>query len=240
VGRHPGHAAEARAPPALLYQVDTPAGRRAATPTGFRLRNTRPFPLLDLYLFPAPGDPRQQVAYVHELGPGEVLQVSFLQSSESEDPRVRWLEESVETHLDDRIRQTGLFPEEARLCVETVLDPAFLAFEGRKAAYRLPRREYDRLCPLTITPPPRDLIRVGLVLVTDLQHRTLEHYCHVAERGDSQDRRRAVPILASVGDVALEALGARIQRTRGKYRDRLQEARAGVAELLEARPSDEQ
>jgi hypothetical protein len=223
-------------PPALLHLPDQPRQRRGAPPTSFRVRNTRPFPLLDLYVFPGLDDPRQQVAYVHTLAPDAVLEISFAETSEDDSSPVQWLTEPVEQHLDGRMQQLGLFPEEAQLCVDTVLEPAFLQSRGRKAAYRLPRAEYDRLCPVTITPEPRTLIRVGMVLVTDLQHRTVDHYCDVAERGSSQERRRVQPVLASVGHDAVAALEERMRQRRGKYRARLREARDAVAALLDLEP----
>ncbi len=57
----------------------------------------------------------------------------------------------------------GLEPDEARSLVETWQGELFGATE-RRAIYFIPRSDYDRMLPITITPTPTELVRVGLVI----------------------------------------------------------------------------
>ncbi len=78
----------------------------------------------------------------------------------------------------DRLKQqlvtAGLFDDEAKSLVDLWRKDMFET-PGLHAFYRLPREEYDRLLPLTLTPKADDVVRVGLIfhghLETDLPER---------------------------------------------------------------------
>lgn len=65
--------------------------------------------------------------------------------------------------LDQELRDRGLTPGEARSLLETWRDDLFRP-TGRQAVYFMPRHLYDRMLPITITPTPTELVRVGLVI----------------------------------------------------------------------------
>jgi hypothetical protein len=65
--------------------------------------------------------------------------------------------------LDDELQRRGLTSGEARSLLETWRDDLFSAAHMR-AVYFVPRDDYDRMLPIRITPAPRELVRVGLVI----------------------------------------------------------------------------
>lgn len=69
---------------------------------------------------------------------------------------------SVAAELTARLLAEGLSPAEARSLVET-WRPEIDA-PGLRAFWLLTRPEYDSLLPIRITPAPRELVRVGLVI----------------------------------------------------------------------------
>ncbi len=68
----------------------------------------------------------------------------------------------VRTEIRERLRAAGLSAHEADSLVRT-WQPEIEA-EGLRAFWLLPRAEYDALLPIEISPPPTDLVRVGLVI----------------------------------------------------------------------------
>lgn len=68
----------------------------------------------------------------------------------------------IAVELGARLRAAGLSSAEARSLVET-WRPEIEA-PGLRAFWLLSRAEYDTLLPLRITPAPRELVRVGLVI----------------------------------------------------------------------------
>jgi hypothetical protein len=68
----------------------------------------------------------------------------------------------IADEIDARLRAAGLSPAEARSLVET-WRPEIEA-PGLRAFWLLPRAEYDALLPLSVSPTPREIVRVGLVI----------------------------------------------------------------------------
>lgn len=68
----------------------------------------------------------------------------------------------IADEIHARLRAAGLTPAEARSLVET-WRPEIEA-PGLRAFWLLPRAEYDALLPLRISPMPREIVRVGLVI----------------------------------------------------------------------------
>jgi len=69
----------------------------------------------------------------------------------------------LRARLDELLRGRGLKPTESRALLETWRDDLF-ANPRPLAVYFVPRDLYDRMLPLTITPVPDELVRVGLVI----------------------------------------------------------------------------
>ncbi len=69
----------------------------------------------------------------------------------------------LHTRLHDALVARGLDAAEATSLLETWRDDLFGVGQAR-AIYFLPRASYDRMLPITITPTPTELIRVGLVI----------------------------------------------------------------------------
>ncbi|MBW2464533.1 MAG: hypothetical protein JRH11_22995, partial [Deltaproteobacteria bacterium] len=69
----------------------------------------------------------------------------------------------LRARLDQELQHRGLTLGEAHSLLETWRDELFRA-PDRRAIYFVPRDAYDRMLPLTLTPAPAELIRVGLVI----------------------------------------------------------------------------
>lgn len=75
---------------------------------------------------------------------------------------------ALRVRLSAELRERGLSEAEARSLLDTWEDE-FMPAPGRPSARRValsfvPRDQYDRMLPLRITPTPRELVRVGMVL----------------------------------------------------------------------------
>lgn len=69
----------------------------------------------------------------------------------------------LRSRLDAALQARGLSGAEAGSLLATWGDELFGA-GPRRAIYFVPRESYDRMLPLRITPTPRELVRVGLVI----------------------------------------------------------------------------
>lgn len=69
----------------------------------------------------------------------------------------------LRARLSQELQHRGLTLGEAHSLLETWRDELFRAAD-RRAIYFVPRDAYDRMLPLTITPAPTELVRVGLVI----------------------------------------------------------------------------
>lgn len=70
---------------------------------------------------------------------------------------------ALRARIDQALQQRGLTGPEARSLLETWRDELFRDVR-RRAIYFVPREAYDRMLPITITPTPTELVRVGLVI----------------------------------------------------------------------------
>ncbi len=69
----------------------------------------------------------------------------------------------LRTRLDQELRDRGLTPAEANSLLETWRDDLFRPTRSQ-AVYFMPRHLYDRMLPISISPAPVELVRVGLVI----------------------------------------------------------------------------
>jgi hypothetical protein len=70
---------------------------------------------------------------------------------------------SAKDELTRMLRGAGLSEAETKALLDT-WKPALLDKGGRRAIWLLPRADYDDMLPLTLTPEPTELVRVGLVI----------------------------------------------------------------------------
>ncbi|MGE0789517.1 MAG: hypothetical protein AB7S26_27835 [Sandaracinaceae bacterium] len=69
----------------------------------------------------------------------------------------------LRVRLNAELQARGLTGPEAHALLETWRDSLFNAPQGR-AVYFVPRDAYDRMLPITISPSPSELVRVGLAI----------------------------------------------------------------------------
>ncbi len=64
--------------------------------------------------------------------------------------------------------QAGLYDAEAK-SVLAIWEKGLFDRPGVTAIYLLPQEEYDRMLPLTISPKPQKIVRVGIVMQGNLE-----------------------------------------------------------------------
>jgi hypothetical protein len=153
---------------------------------------------------------------------GSLLQLDRLAPGEKRDARL----DSAAVPKDELMKQIGqamtealvsegLYPREAAAMVDTWKDSWF-AEDGVRVLYVLPRSWTDARLPLTLTPAPRELVRVMVgrseVLAPGLET-TLINTLKSAQQGDPAARARAAAQLKHLGRFADPAL--RLARLHG-------------------------
>ena len=120
------------------------------------LTNQAKFPLFDVTVVDrrVPNEPR--LARLSKLDAGAVQQLD-LQDLQG----AKWPADGIKT-LVGQLKDAGLFEDEAASLV-TLWTRDLFESDGVTLFYRLPQEEYERLLPLTLTPRPESLVRVGLV-----------------------------------------------------------------------------
>lgn len=110
--------------------------------------------------------------------------------------------------LNHRLVAAELSADEAASLVD-IWTAALFAAEGLRVVYRVPRATYDAWLPLTATPAPRAIVRVGLVLHERLEPELPARLAALIERlgaPEFDDREAASRELAAIGGAAYEAL----------------------------------
>jgi len=130
----------------------------------------------------------------------------------------RWPYTGVAT-LTKQLQDAGLNEDEAGALVELWRKDLFLT-DGITLFYRLPQEEYDRQLPLSVTPRPEKLVRVGLAVHPHVEPDLKERVdALVKDLDDNQFavRQQAMTKLEAMGRAAFVHL-ARI-RKQGWYND---------------------
>lgn len=99
---------------------------------------------------------KPRLARLPHLDAGEAKDVDLDAAKEA-----RWQDESAKA-LTAELKAAGLNEDEAH-SPTTIWTDDFFRGGGVTLLYRLPQEEYDRLLPLTISPRPEKVVRVGLV-----------------------------------------------------------------------------
>lgn len=110
--------------------------------------------------------------------------------------------------LTKQIVEAGLNVDEASSLVDLWRKEMFET-PGLHLYFRLPQSEYDARLPLTITPRPKEVVRVGLVFQGHLEPDFAERVLELARQLDSQrfaDRDAAAKKLLQIGPAVLVQL----------------------------------
>ena len=136
----------------------------------------------------------------------------------------------VARELADALVSEGLFPDEAMAMVKT-WDDSWLAEPGTRVLYVLPRAWTDRVLPLRLSPPPKDLVRVMVgraELITPRMEWNLTKQLVRYLEGDDAGRPKVVEATRGLGlGRFLEPTARRVQARVGT-----EEMNAGVAGLM--------
>ena len=132
---------------------------------------------------------------------------------------MQFLEQAEQT-LVEQLTKEGLFEDEALSLVDLWKED-FFETPGLSAFYRLPSAEYDVRLPLTVTPKPESVVRVGLIYQGHLEPNFAERIGELIKQLDAvkfAERDAAMKKLLAIGPAAL----VQIQRVSGErdYRPR--------------------
>ncbi|HZY85941.1 MAG TPA: hypothetical protein VFE78_13990 [Gemmataceae bacterium] len=102
------------------------------------------------------------------------------------EPEAKGWSTAAVRELAAQLKATGLHADEAGSLAELWKKELFET-EGVTAFYRLPQSEYDRLLPLTMSPRPEELVRVGLVIHPHCEPDLAERVARLARELDSDN-----------------------------------------------------
>ena len=131
--------------------------------------------------------------------------------------------------LGNQLVAAGLFEEEARALIDLWKRELFET-SGLNLFYRIPQEEYDARLPLTWTPKPESVVRVGLIYHGHLEPDFAERVLELVKKLDAPkfaDRDAAMKALLSIGPAAL----VQLQRLR-EQKDLSVEVRERVDSLI--------
>jgi hypothetical protein len=103
--------------------------------------------------------------------------------------------------LTRRLVASGLYPKEARAMVNT-WQSSYFQSEGVRVLFVFPRASTDALIPMTITPPPKELVRVmvgRLELLTPEREQAAERAVRELASPEAAARNRAYEFLRGQG-----------------------------------------
>jgi hypothetical protein len=140
----------------------------------------------------------------------------------------KWPESGAKT-LAGQLKEAGLFEDEAASLV-TLWTRDLFESAGVTVFYRLPQEEYDRQLPLTLTPRPEKLVRVGLVVHPYCEPGLAERVAELVKQLDNDDFQKR-----EAAQKSLDAMGRAAFVHLLKLRDTITapEAKRRVEELLE-------
>jgi hypothetical protein len=127
-----------------------------------------------------------------------------------------------------QLKKTGLFADEAGSLV-ALWEKDLLQAEGLTLFYRFPQEEYDRQLPLTLTPRPEQLLRVGLAVHPHCEPDFAERVARLVRDLGSEEfttRERAEAQLRALGRAAYGQLSRQSKSVKNP------EARLRLSRLL--------
>jgi hypothetical protein len=197
----------------LYYDGIFPQGKWLAfdvTKDRMALTSRVKHPVFDVTVVDRRGE-KVRIGRIDKIEPNETIkEIKFAEVDAS-----RFASEAAETLLKQLIG-AGLFDDEARSLVDLWKKELFET-PGINAFYRIPQAEYDARLPLTITPKPDSVVRVGLVYQAHLEPDFSERILELVKLLDSDtfaQRDAAMKKLLAIGPAALVQL-KRLQATKG-------------------------
>lgn len=179
-----------------------------AAAASFKLKNNAAFELRHLFVVDRRNEPAgAPVRFAHlpgSLGPGKEVAVPF-----REIPAAQW-PAAGSKEVQAALVSVGLSDAEATSVVEIWRDGFFMS-PGVSAFYVLPQAEYDRMLPLSVTPEPAEIVRVGVALHPGIDGepaamRRAGDLIAKMESEDFNEREEVSKSLAAIGGVAFHAL----------------------------------
>ena len=116
--------------------------------------------------------------------------------------------EKIGMQLESALVNEGLFADEARAMINTWKD-SWLTESGERVLYILPRKWTDKILPMTLNPPPRNLARVMVgraEIITPAAVTGLVQDLSKAQSGEATARNQAIMDLKAFGRFAWPAL----------------------------------
>jgi hypothetical protein len=102
------------------------------------------------------------------------------------EPEAKGWPAAAAREMAGQLKAAGLHEDEAGSLAELWKKELFET-EGVTVFYRLPQTEYERLLPLTMSPRPEELVRVGLVIHPHCEPDLAERVARLARELDSDD-----------------------------------------------------
>jgi hypothetical protein len=168
----------------VYYDGLLPRGKwLAVTVKGERveLRNQVDHPVYDVTVVDRRTPAKVRVARLARLGPrASAEELKFTEPTAKD-----WSAAAVR-ELGAQLKAAGLHEDEAGSLAELWRKELFET-EGLTAFYRLPQSEYERLLPLTMSPRPEELVRVGLVIHPHCEPDLAERVSRLAKELDSDE-----------------------------------------------------
>jgi hypothetical protein len=196
----------------LYYDGIFPQGKWlkfAVTKDGVSITNRVKHPVYDMTIVDRRDEATVRVGRVAKVGEGETVKdVTFTEVAAAD-----FAAGAGET-LVKQLAAAGLNEDEARSLLDMWRKDMF-ATPGVCAFYRIPQAEYDARMPLTITPRPEKVVRVGLVYHGHLEPDFAERILELVKKLDSPkfaERDAATKKLLAIGPAAL----AQLQKMRGR------------------------
>lgn len=180
--------------------------------------------LLDVTVIDRTLDGKVRVGHIPKLAAGEVVSSVTFQ----EQPAKEFATTAAEK-LQKQLVDSGLFADESQALVDLWKKELF-EMPGLHVFYRLPPEEYEKRLPLTISPKPKSLVRVGLVVHCHLEPDLEQRIHSIIKQLDAEEfatREAAQRQLAALGTAAYIPL-TRLQKT-----DLAPEVRFRIEKVLE-------
>ncbi len=157
-----------------------------------KIENLAQKALQDIFVFKD-----KKFKYFSELKKAETVEFSKIEKS----PK-------ASANLEKILVKAGLKMKEAKSIVK-IWDQEFFKNKGIRIIYRMSRNQYDNLLSIKITPEPDKLVRVGLVLVEDINpelQTKIENLIKMLASKKDAERDKTSQSLLKIGRPALAAL----------------------------------
>jgi hypothetical protein len=154
---------------------------------------------------------RGAFAHMDELPPGNPvswLNLNALSAENWQHLPLTQFQNAIGAQMESALTSEGLFADEARAMINTWRD-SWLAEEGERVLYILPRTWTDEILPMTLNPQPQNLARVMVgraEIITPAAEMNLLQDLSKAQNGDANSRHHTIVELKAFGRFAGPAL----------------------------------